>query len=214
MVFTYPDERSIFIVLTWFGSMYKYMPMAVPNKFFVIVTVKPYVRRFLEMNYGYPIRFTDDSASNRFFLRMLSKPDTSRDRQYPEQMCTYTEEVEVIISEHDFFKYGWELTKTDTVQFGKYFEDRAKALMRSVVGVYSSLGLPLKNSIVKFQDRFGFDEDTWSYQTIKKDFYRNGTVDVVDFDKEIFFKVEKIILHNLYSLGTISKTMIKQYENN
>ena len=183
-------------------------------KFFVHIQVKPYVRRFLEMNFGYPVCFTEDPSSHKFIQNLLSKPNTSRDKQYPEQICTYTELVEVVISEHDFYRYGWELTKTDTVAFGKYFEEKAKILMRSVVGVYSGVGLPLKNSITKFQDRFGFDEDTWSYQTIKKDFYRNGSVEVVDFDNEIFMKIEKIIMRNLYSLGTVSKTMIKQYENN
>jgi hypothetical protein len=166
------------------------------------------------MNYGYPVRFTEDPDSNKFLQELLYKPNNHRDKQYPDNFCTYTEEVEVIISEHDFYKYGFELTKTDTVAFGKRYEERAKILMRNVVGIYNSLGVPLKNSINKFQDRFGFDEDIWSYQTIKKDFYRNGTIDVVDFDNEIFQKIERIILRNMYNLGTISKSMIKQYENN
>lgn len=86
--------------------------------------------------------------------------------------------------------------------------------MRNVIGVNHSIGLPLKTTINKFQDRFGFDEDTWNYETIKKDFNRNGMVEKLDFENDIFQKIEKIILRNLYGLGTISKTMIKTYENN
>lgn len=189
------------------------LPMSKSPKFFVHIQVKPYVRRFLEMNYGYPIVFTDDTAANRFFLKLLSKPSTLRDNAYSDQLCTYTEEVEVVISEHVFFRNGWELTKTDTVAFGRYFEDRVKVFMRSFVGLYRSIGLPLKESILKFQDRFGFDEDTWSYQTIKKDFYRNGNIVAVDFDKEIFKKLEEINARNLYNLGTICKKIIQQYED-
>ncbi len=183
-------------------------------KFFVHIPVKPYVARFLRLNFGYPINFCTDPASHKFLQNLLHKPDTSRDRQYPDQICTYTDEVEVIISEHDFYRYGWELTKTDTVAFGRYFENRAKTLMRNIVGVNVSAGLPLKTSILRFQERYGFDEDTWSYETIKKDFNRNGFTDKIDFETEIFKKIERIVLRNLYGLGTISKTMITAYENN
>jgi len=184
------------------------------QKFTVSIPVKPYVKRFLEINYGMPVDFTPDAQTNKFFTDLLRKPNTRFDNNYPEEICTYTHEVEVLISEDYFYRYGWELTKTNIVAFGKRFEDRAKTLMRSVVGVYHGIGLPFKNSITKFQDRFGFDEDTWTYQTIKKDFYRNGHVQVVDFNNEIFQKIEKIILVNLYSLGTISQKAKKHYEHN
>jgi len=36
----------------------------------------------------------------------------------------------------------------------------------------------------------------------------------VDFNNEIFQKIEKIILVNLYSLGTISQKAKKHYEYN
>lgn len=181
-------------------------------KFFVSIPVKPYVKRFLEKKYNLPVDFSGNPRDNAFFQKLLSKPDSSRDKQYPDIICTYTEDVEVVISEHDFYKYGWELTKTDTVAFGKHFEDQAKLLMRNFVGVYHSLGLPYKNSITRFQQRHNFDEDVWSYQTIKKDFFRNGTVEDLDFEIEIFNKIDKIIMRNLYSLGTVSELMIKEYE--
>ena len=147
-----------------------------------------------------------------FFLNLLRKPNTSRDKQYPEQISTYTETAAVFISQHDFYRYGWELTRTDIVAFGKRFEERAKCLMRSFVGVYVAMGMPSFISIAKFQDRFQFDESSWQYETIKKDFYRNGMKDPLDFNGEIFNKIEKIVLHNLYELGTISKRAKKEYE--
>lgn len=182
-------------------------------KFFVHVQVKPYVRRFLELNYGSPVLLSKDPAAHRFLQQLLRKPDTTRDKQYPEQICTYTDLAEIVISEHDFYRYGWELTKTDTVAFGRYFEDRAKTLMRNIVGVKVSAGLQLKSAIVNFQERYGFDEDTWSYETIKKDFNRNGFLERIDFETEIFQKIERIVLRNLYGLGTISKSMITTYES-
>ena len=183
-----------------------------PEKFVVTIPVKPYVKRFLSINHGNPVDLTSDPETNRFFLNLLKKPSTSRDKQYPEQISTYTETVEVLISQHDFYRFGWELTRTDIVSFGRRFEDRAKCLMRSFVGVYVALGLPPFRSIAKFQERFQFDESSWQYETIKKDFYRNGMKDPLDFNNEIFSKIEKIVLHNLYELGTISKRAKSVYE--
>jgi hypothetical protein len=185
-----------------------------PQKFTVSIPVKPYVKRFIEINYGMPADFTEDPHIHKFFQELLRKPDSSYDKKYPDTICTYTTETEVLISEHDFYRYGWELTKTNIVAFGRRFEDRAKAMMRSIIGVNIGLGLPINKSIEKFQDRFQFHEDIWKYEAIKKDFYRNGQVELVDFDNEIFRKIEKIILRNLYDLGTISNKAKKHYEYN
>lgn len=183
-----------------------------PQKFTVTIPVKPYVKRFLEKKYTLPVDFSNNSRDNAFFQKLLRKPDSSNDRKYPDIICTYTEQVEVLISEHDFYKYGWELTKTDIVAFGKQFEDQAKLLMRNFVGVYHSLGLPYKTSIIKFQQRHNFNEDVWGYETIKKDFFRNGTIEDLDFEIEIFDKIDKIIMRNLSGLGTVSDLMLKEYE--
>ena len=183
-----------------------------PQKFTITIPVKPYVKRFLEFNYSLPIDFVKDPLVNKFFRSLLRKPNTQYENKYPDVICTYTETVEIVISEHDFYRYGWELTKTDIVSFGRYFEDRTKALMRSVVGINIGLGIPVNKSITDFQDRFDFNEDTWRYEAIKKDFYRHGKVQKIDFHNEIFLKIEKIILLNLYDLGTISQHAINDYE--
>lgn len=187
-------------------------PQTQSPKFTVSVPVKSYVKRFLEINYGLPVDFTQSAECNKFFQNLLRKPDVSLDKKYPDNICTYTETIEIVISEHDFYRYGWELTKTNTVAFGKRYEDRAKMMMRSIVGVNVGLGLPINKSINGFQSRFNFNEDVWSYETIKKDFYRHGQVQFIDFENEIFKKIHGIILRNLYDLGTISETLIKEYE--
>lgn len=188
--------------------------MKQPPKFFIYIPVKSYVKRFVELNYGSPVDFTSDTDTNQRFLQFISKPDTSRNQHYPEKMKAYNCELEVVISEYYFYKYGFELSRTDVVSFNQLFGRRAKSLMRSIVGMYHGVGLPYNIAIRKFQERFGFTEDDWSFEAIKKDFYRNGTENPIDFDGEIFQKIEKIILYNLYDLGTICKPLIKNYENN
>ena len=183
-----------------------------PEKFVVTLPVKPYVKRFIEINFGFPANFSSNAEVNKFFLSLLKKPDTSLDKRYSEQLFNYTSTMEVAISQHDFYHYGWELTRTDIVVFGKHFEEKAKFMMRSFVGVYVAAGMPIFKSINLFQERFLFDDAHWDYQSIKKDFYRNGTNAKIDFGKEIFGKIDQILLHNLYTLGTISKKAKNEYE--
>lgn len=182
------------------------------SRFTVSIPVKPYVKRFLDINFGLPVDFTQNAHSHKHFQSLFKNPNTSQDKKYPDHICTYTEIVEVVISEHDFYRYGWELTKTNTIAFGKYYEERAKAMMRTYIGVNISLGVPINKSILKFQNRFVFEEEVWHYEAIKKDIYRNGKVELIDFNDEIFRKIEKIVLRNLYDLGTLSHQAIKEYE--
>ena len=183
-----------------------------PEKFVVTIPVKPYVKRFIEINYGFPANFSSNAEENKFFLSLLKKPDTSRDKRYPENLFNYTATMEVSISQHDFYHYGLELTRTDIVAFGQHFEEKTKFMMRSFVGVYVAAGMPIFKSINMFQERFLFDDTHWDYQSIKKDFYRNGTNAKIDFGNEIFSKIDEILLRNLYTLGTISKKAKNAYE--
>ena len=50
-------------------------------------------------------------------------------------------------------------------------------------------------------------------ESIKKDFYRNGTLNNIDFESEIFKKIEKIVMTNLSVYGTVTESFIKDYEN-
>jgi len=183
------------------------------QKFTVSVPVKPYVKRFLEINYGSPVDLTKDQKALKSFRALLRKPSVRFDYKYSDSIFYNKPEVEVYISEDDFYRYGWELTKTNIVAFNKYFEENAKFFMRTVIGIYTGIGLPLKNSIIKFQEKFGFDEDTWNYDSIKKDFYRKGYKFKIDYSDIIIQKIDKLFLENLSLKGTISHKLICSYEN-
>ena len=86
--------------------------------------------------------------------------------------------------------------------------------MRLIVGTQIGLGMSINKSITYFQKKFSFPEDVWPYDSIYKDFYRNGYSEIVDFDNEIFNKFHKIIMRNLSDFRTLSKQAIQYYENN
>lgn len=120
--------------------------------------------------------------------------------------------IQLIISSDDFYRYGWELSITDTVKFGCEIEDRAKLLMKTMVSTNNSLNGSIKMSILHFQERFSFNEDIWPYDSIKKEFFRNGVVTVIDFNDEIYNKIDHIILVNLSKKGTITPNALRNYD--
>lgn len=185
-----------------------------PLKFTVQIPAKPYVKHFIEANYGSPVNFACHCEENVFFQHLLKQPNNRRDYQIHDLKHRYTDILEVFISEDDFYRYGWELTRTNVIAFGKFFEHRTKFFMRNMVGVYYGLGLPIYLSIERFKNSFEFNEDAWKYEAIKKDFYRHGKTRNIDFDNEIYHKIENIILDNLYDAGTISQHLKKQHERN
>jgi len=71
-----------------------------------------------------------------------------------------------------------------------------------------------KEAILLFQENFGYSEEIWSYDSIKKDFFRNGPQQKVNFMSEITKKTNHIILGNLSDLGTISRKLLKDHERN
>jgi hypothetical protein len=182
------------------------------NQFNIVIPVKPYVKRFIELNYGDPVYFHPDKDDYEK-LRSCLKDSRKADSRFPPRTCTYSCEITVLLSERDFYRYGWEMSHVNIIKFNAIFEARAKYLMRSMVGIYHGLGLPVNVSITKFQDRFYFDENVWPYDSIRKDFYRNGNNYKVDFDNEIYLKIEKIVLTNLSGCGTITPSFISDYEN-
>ena len=191
------------------------MPMPKKSHVFTVqIPTKKYVKKFIEMNYGNPVCFANHPEENKLFQTMLYKPNTNFDYRIKDTFKYYIDILEVPISEDEFYRYGWELSKTDVISFGKFYENRAKFFMRSFVSIYQSLGFPFHQSIKRFQELFDFSEDDWTLEAIRKDFYRHAPKEKIDFSQDIYNKIEHLILCNLSSLGTVCKPVIKQHEKN
>jgi len=168
------------------------------EKFVVTIPVKPYVKRFVELNYGLPADFSRYPDIQKEVLRCLKKPRTRFDLQFDrQQLCTYTETMEIVISQDYFYRYGWEFSKTDTVTFGKMFESTVKCKMHNVVSIYRGVGLSIKESIQKFQEHYKMEEEYWSYESIKKEYYRRRPENEIDFFVEIIGKVDSLFMEIL-----------------
>jgi len=70
----------------------------------------------------------------------------------------------------------------------------------------NALGVPVSECIRQFQHLYNFSEDSFSYETIKKDFDRHGTKVSIKLLHDFKTELNKILLDNLATLGTISNT--------
>ena len=176
------------------------------------IPVKPYVRRFIENNYGSPADFGNHPQENALFLRMLKKPCRSYDHKYILEPKKYTNIVMVQISEHSFYRNGSKISKSDTITLGRYFEEKAKMVMRTTVGIYISFGVPLNAAIRKFQKRFKMEDEYWPSDSIIKDFSRHKNCDETDCNDYAYPHIEKLICTNMRNVGILSKAFISDLE--
>lgn len=164
--------------------------------FSVTIPCKPYVRHYLIMRFGSPVNLTCEPYLNNIFRRLLRKPSTRHDKYYNDLLKSpntyYSCNIEVGVSESDFYRYGWELTKTDIIAFNSEIETRVKKLMRDVVEIYENVMLQ-KEAILRFQEEFGFSEEIWPYESIKKDYYRSVVPNRPSLRMEIQNQIQRYI---------------------
>jgi hypothetical protein len=194
------------------------------SKFLVKFPCKPYVKRFLEVNYGdidnidsnKPVDFSKDRALYSEFQQKLKLNKSLRyDLRYSNlALDRYSEEIDVKISQDDFYRYGWELSKTDIIYMNSLFESRCKLLMYTVVGAHVAAGMTLSGSIDYFQDKYYFPEDIWQKESIYKDCQRNLRIDKNEIYSTISGVIDKIMLVKLSANRTISHKAKKAYESN
>ena len=180
------------------------------EKFIVTVSVKPYIKKFIENNCGEPADIKMLPAIHTYMVTLLCKPSKRFERRINNNL--YSDQVDIAISEDEFNRYGWELTKTDTVKFNQRIEGLIKISSRLFISNNKKLGVPVARSIKEFQCLFDFSEDDFPYETIKKDFVRHGpkienkTKILMDFKQEL----QIIFLEHLSDLGTISPLFKKE----
>lgn len=183
-----------------------------PDKFYVSIPIKPYVKRYIELHYGLPADFSKHPEIQKHVRRCLRKPQTRYDNKFDSKLCTYTESLEIVISQDDFYRYGWEFSKTDIVEFGKLFETEIKCRMHNVVSIYRGVGLSIKDSIQKFQISYSMEEEYWSYESIKKEYYRRRPQNDLNFFTEIIDKIDELFMVTLSRKKDNITTKKQQYE--
>lgn len=173
------------------------------SDFTIELYLKPYVHKYLTSNYGDPVNlYESDNELKNYLIGLLKKPSNRYEKRI--KLTLQTKETRFIVSKSDFYRYGWVITKTDMIKFNNKVEALVKFYARCYIAFDKSFGVPISKSIRKFQKEFGFSEDIWSYESIKKDFDRNGSY--VKFDKLAVFKdnLKNIFLEQLSEIRQLA----------
>lgn len=172
---------------------------------------KTYIKHYLTMNYGNPVDLRQNKDLYNNLRRRLNKKSLRFEKRGVSDRM-YSVITEIVITEDDFYRYGWELSNTDIIALNRDIEAQVKFFMRSVVGIYETI-MPQKDAIALFQERFGFTEDIWSYEAIKKDYFRNSNTEKIKLFPKLSIHFEKIILEHLSNQGTYVQQTHAQHEN-
>jgi len=153
----------------------------------VEVPVKPYVKAYLEKNYGNPVNLSSVRGLNNFFKLLLEKNYFRNDKQI--NLNGYTSTVNIVITRDVFYRHGWYLSKTSIVSFNGMVEALIKNRIRDMV--YINVihgGNKIARSIRLALKELSIDEDELSFDAVKKDIQRHTSVKV---NKKIGVNVPK-----------------------
>lgn len=178
--------------------------------YIINVAVKPYIKAYLENNFGSPVDIRQEGEIWHLLGVLLSE---GAGRKKPggkmEKVISgnFPEEVRLLVTKDMFFRYGSALGKPEVLRFNTFLEKRIKFFARSFIGYHHSLGMSVASCIRNFQKMFGFSEDVWAYDSIKKDFDRHGWTAgkkaVINFQREM----SKIFLQIMSESGTVLRVV-------
>lgn len=177
------------------------------QKYCVTLLCKPYVKRFMELNYGSPCKISDKILYDD--LRSKLKKKSTRYDSRLSEFKKYTDSIQININSDDFYRYGWELTHTNVVAFNRLIEGRAKVMMYSIVGSRIAFGMNMSDAIEHFMKTFGFDDKVWPKESIYRDCVRNLKVEKNELLLNLSKTIDKICMDRLYLNGTISRNISK-----
>lgn len=173
----------------------------------VNLSVTPHVKRYIENQCGFPVNIKLLPNLEKIFIKSLQKPDYRNENNI--NLNKYCEKTEIQIPADVFYRYGWEISRTDTIYFNLQVDKLIKFYSRSYISVQKQFGISVAQAIRDFQDKFDLPEDVLKYDTIKKDYDRHGSC----FDGKIFIdiqsKIHNIFMAHLSDLGTIAPNFIK-----
>jgi hypothetical protein len=94
----------------------------------------------------------------------------------------YYEEVRILIDEDTSNRFGFDLTPTSIKEFNAFLEDNIKTQARLLIFQANSFGQTWVDAIKDFQEFFGFSEDDFPTDSIKKDLQRHKAI-LENFEK-------------------------------
>lgn len=141
------------------------------------IPAKPYVRATVYRLFGEPANISPASNFGKYFNLLLEDDNRNYDSMYK----GYADEIKVVIPEHTFNHRGYALTRTNVINFNNFVEDYIKrelflyidALIdASTLKFFNLSRFTTIQAIEIAQEKFGFSEETFNVEAIRKAYYR------------------------------------------
>jgi hypothetical protein len=139
------------------------------------IRVKPFVKAYLHNQFEVVdglLLVPDNSDLMRVLSRLMLSKSKLRDHQL--SFSGDVDTIQIRLSEWFFCKYGSSLTNTNMSIFQLYLEGMIKTRLFDWIDAALAVNpaMERKQAIHLALERFGFDEENFPYQTIKKADYR------------------------------------------
>ncbi len=189
------------------------------ERFVIWIHCKPYVRRYLLQNFKvHDSRWPElvDVRSDRelaaFINGRLMKPSHRFDKRNESRQ--YPSRVAVEISRDQFYRYGWALSASDERLLCRALELRCETLAKTFLSATYLYSGNLAECIRLFRRTFGFTEDDWQVDALRKMWLRDRRISKQCVKNENFVKNTLFVLEQLSHYGTIAQKGKELYENN
>jgi hypothetical protein len=154
----------------------------------------------MELNFGNPAELSGNKLLYDLFINKLKRKVYRYDSTDYALLKKYTDSINIKIGRDSFYRYGWELSKTDTVAFNTTIEYLAKRFMYGAVVTSKAAGHSLSKSIDLFQEKYDFPESVWPKESIYRDCTRNlnkyVNEDSVNSSEFVIESLKNLILNN------------------
>jgi len=139
-------------------------------KFTIKLPCSTWVYAYIKNNFGEPANFNSNA-----FLKNLIKNSIEKPRAYNRisKNIKYTKQIDLEISQFEFYQFGWELSEKAVIEINRIIELQLKALCLIFVAIKMSFGNSIKDCIFDFQKKMNFTDSDWNYHTIVKFLQRN-----------------------------------------
>lgn len=195
------------------------------EKYFVKLKVAPFVRRYLEVNFGYVDKdkthfdIRADLDLYKFFKSLLkSAPRHEKDNQTSMHRWR-TEEIHIEISEFVAEHVGRQMTPTEQNIFADYLEAKCRQILRVYVPSLQTIVSNEAECIKLFYRVTGWGEKSWPSKSIRKILERDRKEARDNFKdiskiKGVFERVTDICTSTLKSQNLITTLGKQTYEYN
>jgi hypothetical protein len=136
------------------------------------IPVKAHVYKYLISQFGLSMTLTKSNAVGLLLTHLLKR--NTKHKQYDYVLQSYEKSYSVQIPKGFVFDRGVRYLSTYSVmQLNNFVDDLIKAQFYTFMELHLAAGIMRRDAIIKFRERYGFEEDDLAFETLKKAYYRH-----------------------------------------